>query len=184
MRIAACLAVVLFAAPSFAQEAPLTKVYACADIADGAARLACFDGAVASLKQAQASGGVAVVSRAQIEKAEKEAFGLPTPSLSELARSTAAAASPVANSTAAATAPAPAPQALDNIILTITSLKKLPNGTYRFTMDNGQVWQQIDTYDLGTLTKTPMTAEIRKASVGSFMLKAGGRTAVRVRRIE
>lgn len=183
MRFAACLAIVLLAAPAFAQEPPLTKVYACADVADGAARLACFDSAVAGLKQAQASGGVAVVSRAQIEKAEKEAFGLPTPSLTELARSTAPAAPPVANSTAAATAPAP-PQPLDSITLTITALKQLPNGAYRFTMDNGQVWQQIDTYDLGRLTKTPMTAEIRKASIGSFMLKAGGRTAVRVRRIE
>lgn len=191
MRALAIACLAFSAAPAFAQEAPLDKVYACSAIADGTQRLACYDGAVAGLKQAQASGGVAVVSREQVAAAEKEAFGFDAPKLAELARN-AAAPPPVVTAPPAAGAPAkpvtpaaaPAPQPLDKVMLTIKSAEKLPNGTYRFTMDNGQVWQQTDTVDLGRLPKGTMTAEIKKAAMGSFMLKPGDRTAVRAKRLQ
>ena len=166
-------AIGLCAGPAFAQDAPVDKVYACADIADSTARLACYDAAVAGLRQAQSAGNVAVVSRAQIQAAEKEAFGLNQPSLSELARS----------ATRTPAAPGPGPQELDAITLSVKALQRRPDGTYRFTMENGQVWDQIDTYDLGRTLKAPMSAVIRKAAIGSYMLKADGRTAVRVERV-
>ena len=166
--------VLVLATPAFAQEAPLDKVYACAGKTDNAERLACYDAAVAGLKQAQTSGGVAVVSRSQIEAAEKEAFGLSQPSLSELARS-------AAKSPAAQGAP---PKELDSVTLNVTAMLRRPDGTYRFTMENGQVWEQIDTYDLGRTLKAPATAEIKKGMLGSYMLKVNGRTAVRAQRIK
>jgi hypothetical protein len=95
MRFLIVPVLTLVALPAFAQGAPLDKVYACASVADSAQRLACYDTAVAGLKQAESTGGVAVVNREQIEKAEKEAFGLVSPSLSALAesaRSTSSAA--------------------------------------------------------------------------------------------
>ena len=65
VHVLVCLAA-LAAAPALAQEAPLTRVYACTDVADATARLACFDAAVAGLKQQQAGGDLAVVSRQQV----------------------------------------------------------------------------------------------------------------------
>ncbi len=177
MRLAIVAMTGLGAAPAFAQEAPVERVYACAGVKESAARLACYDAAVADLRKAQSAGSVAVVSRSQIEAAEKEAFGLNQPSLSELARSAAR--------TPAAPGPAAAPtQELDSVALAVKALQRRPDGTYRFTMENGQVWEQIDTYDLGRTLKAPLTAEIRKAAIGSYMLKADGRTAVRVQRVK
>lgn len=155
-------------APAFAQEAPLDKVYACAAKTVDAERLACYDAAIGVLKQAQAEGGIAVVDSAQIAAAEKEAFGLETPSLSALARS----ASPTTN----------APE-LERVVVTLKSAERRPNGSFRFTTEDGQVWDQIDTYDLGRTLTTPVEAEIKKASLNSFMLKPTNRSAVRVRRI-
>jgi len=169
----ALIAVLAAGAPALAQEAPLDKVYACAAMTESAERLACYDAAVTGLKQAHVSGGLAIVTRAQLDAAEKEAFGLDQPSITQLARSGAAppgAGGPKAD--------------LDNIALTIQMAERRPNGSYRFTMDNGQVWEQIDTYDLGRLPKGPLTAEIRKAAMNSFMLKPAGRTSVRVRRVK
>src|SRR5262245_4864194 len=110
LRFSVVAGVVFLAAPAFAQEAPLEKVYACASIAASVRRLSCFDAPAAVLKQADTFGNLAVVDRAQIEKAEKEAFGLATPSLSALAES--------ARSTATSTpkaAPTEKPKALEQV---------------------------------------------------------------------
>jgi hypothetical protein len=181
MRHVAILGLAFLTAPALAQQAPLDKVYACAGVTDGAARLACFDAAVAGLRTATESGSAVVVERAQIEKAEKEAFGLATPSLTALAESAAASATPAASTAAK---PAEKPKTLDSVTLAVKSIEKNADGSYRFVMENGQVWRQTDQLRLAGLGKGPWTADIRKAAMGTFMLKLGDRTAVRVRRLE
>jgi hypothetical protein len=175
MRFPVIAGVALVALPAFAQEAPLEKVYACAGVADGAQRLACFDSAVASLKQAENSGGLAVVNREQIDKAEKEAFGLATPSLSALAESARSAGSTVVAET---------PKALERVTFPVKAVRMGPDNKYRFVMENGQEWRQTDTIKLPAIGKGPWQAEIRKAAIGTYMLKLDDRTAVRVKRAE
>jgi hypothetical protein len=181
MRRVAIIAVAFAATPAFAQQAPLDKLYACAGVADSAARLSCFDAAVAGLKIATETGGAVVVNREQIARAEKEAFGLLNPSLTALAESAAASATPVAS---AAARPAEKPKTLESVTLAVKSIEKAPDGSYRFVMENGQVWRQTDDLRLPGVGKGPWTAEIRKAAMGTFMLKLGDRTAVRVKRLE
>lgn len=179
MRLVAVLVLALSAAPAFAQQAPLDKVYACADEKDDGKRLACYDAAVGGLKLAQGAGSVVVVERAQIEKAKQDAFGLAAPPRTDLAQAAAAPA-------AATATPAPknASALLDNVTLAVKSVEKRPDGTYRFVMENGQVWIQNDTRNLGPIGKGPWMAEIKKSAMGSFMLKLDGRTAVWVKRLE
>ncbi|HEX5008504.1 MAG TPA: hypothetical protein VFV70_15425 [Hyphomonadaceae bacterium] len=174
MRIPAIIALALIALPVFAQEGPLEKVYACAGITDSQQRLACYDSAVAGLKHAESAGGLAVVNREQIEKAEKEAFGLPTPSLSVLAESARSTSAPAADK----------PKALERVTFPVKSVSKGPDGKYRFVMENGQEWRQTDSIILPAIGKGPWQAEIRKAAIGSYMLKLDDRTAVRVKRME
>ncbi len=174
MRIPFVAALAFVALPAFAQQAPLGQVYACADVTDNAQRLSCYDTAVAGLKEAEDSGGLAVVNREQIEKAEKEAFGLAAPTLSALAES--ARTAPAASSEK--------PKALDRVTFLVKSVTKGPDGRYRFVMENGQVWRQIDSITLPAIGKGPWQAEIRKAAIGSYLLKLDDRTAVRVRRWE
>lgn len=160
-----------WAAASEAQESQLDKVYACSSLTDGGARLACFDAAVAAMKQAQASGDVSVVSRAQIQQAGKDSFGL----------GPAAQASALAGATAPGATPEPE---LDRVSVTIVAANKRENGKFRFTLDNGQIWDQTDTVSLRLLPSVPFTGEIRRAALGSFMLKPADKTAVRVKRIK
>ena len=175
MRFPVIAGMALFALPAIAQQAPLDKVYACVSVADSAQRLACYDSAVAGLKQAESSGGLAVVNREQIEKAEKEAFGLATPSLSALAES--------ARSTTPADAATEKPKALDRVTFAVKSVKPGPDGKYRFTLENGQIWKQLDTTKLRNLGSGPWKAEIRKASLGSYLLTVDKQAAVRVERV-
>lgn len=181
MRVAFLTALMAMGAAPFAagaseaQESEIDRIHACSSITDAGARLACFDAAVAAMKRAQASGEVSVVSRAQIQQAEKDSFGL----------GSAAQASAVANvaTGSSATAPAATPE-IEVMKVTIATATKRPDGTYRFTLDNGQVWEQTDTVSLGTLSRGTIEAEIRRASMGTFMLKPGNRSAVRVKRIK
>jgi hypothetical protein len=175
MRLSVIACAVFFALPASAQQAPLDSVYACASVTDSAQRLACYDSAVAGLKQVESSGGFAVVNREQIEKAEKEAFGLAAPTLSALAES--------ARSTAAAPS-AEKSKALDRVTFPVKSVSIGPDGRYRFAMENGQEWRQLDGIKLPAIGKGPWQAEIRKAAIGSYMLKLDDRTAVRVKRME
>lgn len=190
MRVAFALIATcaLFAAPraAVAQEPPLAKLYACADIADAGQRLACFDGAIAGLKQADASGDVAVVSRQQVQKVEKEAFGLSVPSVADLAASAAPAAASASSDRPNAKPVKPAkPKPLSQVTLAVKSIQTDNHGEMTFIMENGQVWKKIDTGSLGAIGKGPWTAEIRKASFGSYMLTlGGGNRSARVKRIE
>jgi len=174
MRFPVIAGMAFLALPAIAQQAPLDKVYACASVADNAQRLACYDSAVAALRQAESSGGLAVVNREQIEKAEKEAFGLPAPSLSVLAESARTTSAPAAEK----------PKALERVTFPVKSVTKGPDGKYRFVMENGQEWRQTDGITLPAIGKGPWQAEIRKAAIGSYMLKLDDRTAVRVKRVE
>ncbi len=177
MRIAFASVLILCAAPAFAQGAqPLDGIYACAAMEDSAARLACYDAAVAGLKQAQSAGEVGVVSREQIQKAEKDAFGLQRPALAELVEKPA----PVA----AAAPKAADVQSPDKVTLAIKQVSTGADGHYRFTMENGQVWRQTDETSLERLNDPGLTAEIRKAALGTFMMKIGNRRAIRVKRVE
>ena len=186
-------AMTLLAPGALAQEAPLSKVYACADIPDAGQRLACFDGAVARLKQADAGGDVAVVSRQQVQKVEKDAFGLQVPSVSELAASiapapssvTPASVAPAASASAAAKPPKmEKPRPLDRVTLAVKSIQNDGHGGITFIMENGQVWKKIDTGSMPGIGKGPWTAEIKKAALGSYMLSLGGTISARVKRLE
>ncbi len=163
------VAALLTAGIAQAQEAPLSKVYACAGIQNADERLACYDGAVAGLKSAEASGGVSVVSREQVVAAEEGAFGLGPATLADVTRS-------------AAPPTAPKVEALDNIKVTVTSAVKKPGGGLRFTLDNGQVWEEIDT-SLGRVSGLPASGEIRKGALSSYMLKIGDKPTTRVKRV-
>lgn len=156
-------------APAFAQE-PLAKVYACADIADGAARLACFDGAVAGLKKDVAGGQVQVMSKEQVRAAEIQTFGS-----ENLTVSTALAA-------ASGRKPAEAPP--DRVTLKVKSITPGGDGNLRFLMENGQLWRQMDREKVVGLGSGPWTAEVRKAAMGTFFMNIEGRRAIRVKRVD
>jgi hypothetical protein len=165
--ISALLSVTIMGSAA-AQNAPLDKVYACASITKADERLACYDAAISGLKQAEATGGVAVVSKEQIADAEKQAFGLTAPSLSSVAKTAA---------------PAAAPDPLDRVEVTIASVTRKPNKLLRFTLSDGQVWEEYDD-SFGRLSGFPLRAEIRKGALGGFMMKVGDKPLVRVRRVK
>jgi hypothetical protein len=185
MRVVlASLCFVAIAGAAFAQQQQqpppgvLDQVYACASISDEAQRLACYDGAVGRLRQAQDSGNLVAVDRQQAEELDRDAFGFSLPSLSRL----------FGGGSDAATPPSPGQQPrferVDEMQLEIARVSMRRDGTVSITMTNGQVWSQIDNEN-PRMVRVGGTVTVRRATMGSYLMsiEAGG-PALRVRRTQ
>ena len=166
---------IVLSCPALAQQAPIEKVYACVDVLEASARHACFDALIPELKRAR-TGSIAIPTtpmvKLQQQTAELDAPKAPPSPLT---------APVVPPTNRAAMAPAPS---VDRITLAVKAISIGADGRTRFTMENGQVWKQVDTTRLRNLGSGPWTAEIRKAALGSYLLtvnKSGA--AVRVERV-
>ena len=167
--LAAVIAWAGAAASAVAQEtddaSALAGVYACAPIADSSERLACYDAAVAGLRQAENSGNVVVIDREGAETVQRESFGFNMPSISRLIPDLS-----------------DAPSGISHVEAQIARIQSLADGRHRFVLDNGQTWVQIEAGALRGLSAGDAVV-VRRASLGSYMLvpSDGGRMR-RVRR--
>lgn len=154
---------------STAQENVSTDtIYACAEIQTDAERLACFDDAVAQFRAAEDAGEVATISKEELTELNRESFGFSLPSLPKTFLPKFGAN----NETK-----------LDAISEPVKSTSRLSSGKLRVTLENGQVWDQIDTKDIFVSRKRGVeVAEIKRASLGSFKMKLDGGRSFRVTR--
>jgi len=160
-RIAAIVFAVAACGSAAAQEATLENVVACKAIEAPMERVACYDEAVGRLEAAEAAGEVTVVTRADVEKVRRESFGFSIPSLPSFGGLRDA----------------------DADLSRVTEAVQSVSGSspdLRVKLANGQVWIQID--DKNVRAKSPESAEIYQAALGSYKMKLDGSLAFRVRR--
>ncbi|MDX2234393.1 MAG: hypothetical protein NW200_07830 [Hyphomonadaceae bacterium] len=154
------------------QPEVLTKVYACADIADATARLACFDAAVTQLKTAETQGEFTAVDAAGVRRIEREAFGFALPSLPRLAMPRLGGGGGGGE-----------PEVIENVSAKVARLGSFA-GKPSVILDNGQTWISIDT-NTNRNIREGAEVNVRRAALGSFLMSAKkGGAALRVRRVE
>ncbi|MFN7179341.1 hypothetical protein [Hyphomonas sp.] len=155
-------------------KAPTENVYACVSISEDSARLACFDAAVAELRTKEQSGQIQTIDVAQIKEIEKEAFGFSMPSLPALF-----------NRSSSSAQAAPNAESIEEITAAVKSARiQGVTGRAIVVLENGQTWEQIDTTKLNAMNLRKATqASVRKAALGSFMMKVDGSKAFRVKRV-
>lgn len=179
MRVVlASLCLIAFASTADAQEQPATpsvlnEVYACALVPNEQERLACYDGAVGRLRQAETAGDLVAADRTQLDTIERESFGFSLPNLSNIF------ARRESDSEARAE-----PPRLTEAEMTIERISQRGDGILTFYMTNGQVWTQTE--NISARRARPGGAvTIRRATMGSYMmsLDAGG-PGLRVRRVQ
>lgn len=183
MRIVlASLAFIAFASPALAQEQAgatpdvLNQLYACRDIADESQRLACYDGAVGRVRQAQDTGNLVAIDRGQAQEMDREAFGFSLPSLSRMFGG--------GRSESQSAASTPRFEPVDEIAMEVASVTHQRNGPSTFRMTNGQTWVQIDD-EVARNVRQGGSVTIRRASFSSYLMSvAAGGPAIRVRRIQ
>jgi hypothetical protein len=148
----------------------LQAVLDCRAVKDSDKRLACFDAAAAKLDEAEASGKVVIVDRAQATQVRKEIFGLKLPSLDVFG--------PIVGGKTSAV------RGVDVDRIADTVAKAWPGASGRWTVElaSGAVWRQIDDEQLDSAPHAGSKAEIRRAALGSFFMKIDGQRSIRATR--
>lgn len=161
--IALMLGLAALANPAFADDAALSRVFACKSIADPLERVACYDTAVGAFETAQSAGEVTVVTRAEVEKVRRESFGFQIPSLPSFG----------------SRSPGQPEEKFDRVTEAVQSVSS-GSGKLRVVLANDQVWVQTD--DKAPRVRSPASAEIFEAALGSYKMKLDGGLAFRVKR--
>jgi hypothetical protein len=182
------LLVCLVCAPPCLAAEPLAGVLACRAITDSAARLACFDRETAALASAPALSSAAAPA-APAAAATPENNAAPA-----IASATPRSAAPVldaqqsfglsgsaiaANEEAVGARPAK----LAKIEGRIIALALAGNGRTLFTLDNTQVWRQLES-DGDMLAKLGDSASISRGLLGSYWLQLKNGRGCKVTRVK
>jgi hypothetical protein len=159
-----CIAGMFFALGATASaDVSTDDVYACTSVADDANRLACYDSAVGRLQAAEAAGDVTTVTRKEVEQVRQDSFGFSIPSLPSLTLGKSDDAG------------------LKEVRLPVKAVRGA-RGNLVVTLENGQIWRQIDSKPLRNNDQTE--AQIYEAALGSFKMKLDGGVAFRVERVK
>lgn len=166
-------AAALLAAPQLAvaQSAPsLSDLFACEAITEADDQLACFRRETAKLRNVDAPPApIAVPQSAAPQPPAPYSLSAPTPP-----------AEPEFAPLKKKEAKAPKSRTL-----AIRSTSTAANGYVRFTLENGEVWQQIEKERVRLGRGDPDTLTIKRKSFGSFLGTVNGkRPSFRLRRVE
>ncbi|WP_374571490.1 hypothetical protein [Phenylobacterium sp.] len=142
--------------------AAFQAVLDCRGVSDDAQRLACYDAAAAKMGEAESHGDIVVIDRAQASAAHREAFGLHVPSLDFVTK-------------------ALKPEEVDRVDGIVDKARADQNGRWTFELKDGAVWRQISG-DLLRPPKSGSKVEIRKGTLGSFLMNVDGQPSIKVHR--
>lgn len=161
-------ALALICAPASAQDISTEDVYACAEIAEDMARLACYDEAVGRLEAAETAGEIATVTRAEVEAVQRDSFGFSIPSLPSIALPRLGGGGGEEDE-------------IERLTVPVAAIERNAYDKAIITLENGQVWRQTDSgmFSIRGIEE----AEIRRAALGSFMMKLDGGRSFRVERV-
>ncbi|WP_428632607.1 hypothetical protein [Sphingopyxis sp.] len=170
-RVAVPLAILActFAVPAAAKDkdtpvrpAQIQELYACRDIADPAARLACFDREVGELSSADAAREITFTDRETAKKARRGLFGFSFPKLGGIFGGDE--------------------DEVKEIETTIRSVSTDRSGKYILAMEDDAVWVQIDTTNLPHQPKSGQKVKIKVATMGSYFATINGGRTIRMKR--
>jgi len=144
------------------RAAPVQQVYDCRTVADDAARLACFDRSVAALAVAEEQREVTFADKETVKKTRRGLFGFSLPRIGLFGGGDE--------------------EEIKEIDAVVKSASADRSGKYRIVMQDGAVWQQIDTTRLPRDPKPGQAVKIKVASMGSYFASVDGQRGIRMKR--
>ena len=158
---------------SAAQRAPapasplVNELGRCRGIADGAARLACFDKAAGALVAATTRGDVSVVDRSEIRSTRRSLFGFGLPKLPFFRGDTTA------------------DEASDTLQSKVASARELGYGKYSIRLTDGNaVWETLETYEALDPPRSGQPIEVKRGPLGSYLVRIDGQRGVKAKRVQ
>lgn len=149
-----------------ARPVQIQELYACRDIVDSTARLACFDREVGELSAADTNREISFADQATMKKARRGLFGFSLPNLGPLFGGDDDKEE----------------ERITSIDSTIKAVSTNAAGKYRLTLEDDAIWVQID--GIGTVfdVRPGRKINIKAAALGSYLARIDGGRAFRIRR--
>lgn len=141
----------------------LTDLLACRQIADPAARLACYDAQTMALAAAAERSDIVVADRQQVEQTRRGLFGYSAGESALLGVDGAE---------------------VNRLDTKVTSARRSRDGGWTITMAEGGTWEQVDSKPLALSPKPGQKAAITKGALGSYFVSVDGQSAIKMRRIQ
>ena len=139
------------------QQSPLVEALAnCRSEADDAVRLRCYDAAAGALAEASSKGEVVLVDRNEVRRTRRSLFGFNLPKLPFFGGDDSQG------------------EENDEVDVTLTSARMIDSGKYMLSFDDGSTWQTTEGKPIRPRKGDKVT--IKKASLGSYFLRVGGRS--------
>jgi|APFEC2959095171_1045051.scaffolds.fasta_scaffold00028_87 hypothetical protein len=158
------------AAPAAAQEGgggnAVDAITACRDVADSAARLACFDKAVATLAAARDKKEVVVLDRAEVQKTRRSLFGFTLPRIKLFG-----GGDDDDNA-----------EDIKEINGSVAGVSAVAGDRWTVTLDDDTRWITTESAR-GFPPRAGETVRIRRAALGSYDASFNKRRTIKVRRI-
>lgn len=166
---AAALVAILSATPASAADEPpavIRALGACRAITDNAQRLACFDREASVLGQSIEKNEIVVLDKQAVNKTKRSLFGFTLPKLPFFGGRDD-------DKTEEAE--------FHQIEAPIKTVSSTGYGRFRFTIDDGAVWQTTE--GLNAFPKPGQTVVIKKGVMGSYFIRFEGSRSVRGMRV-
>ena len=157
-----------YAAPKADKPAQATILKALADcraIGDAAQRLACFDKTSGDLVQAESTGAVVVIDRQQIREARRQAFGFDLACLNFFNRGLSS-------------------DEANTLTEEVAAADQRSDGRWVLTLKSGAVWRQTENDPPNRDPHPGSVAMIRRAALGSFVIRIDGQPGVKFTRVQ
>lgn len=138
------------------------KLLACRQVADSAARLACYDGEIAKVATSLASKDLVVIDRERARAAGRSLFGFSIPNFGGLLGSGGDV------------------QSIDG---KVSAVARNSDGGWMLQLDDGSSWSQTDDSILGLPPRKGDTVRVKRGVMGSFFLSVGGQPAMKAKRV-
>ncbi len=160
--LGACAILGAFSGAGAAQDnkGPLSALTACRAVADPTARVACYDKAVDALNQATARNDVVVMDRAQVKETKKGLFGFTIGKLPIFGKKDGKGNEQE-------------DQDDKELVTSITKVRALPYGKWRFTVDGGAIWETTEPITSLKVPTAGAAVLLEKGSLGSYFAKFG-----------
>jgi len=139
----------------------------CRTVTEDAARLQCFDTAVAALEAAAARRDVVVVDRAQVREGRRRLFGLALPRIPIFGGGDDEAEE----------------DRVQTVEGVVASASQNGMGQWVVALQDGAVWTQVDNNTLALRPRPGHRVVINRAALGSFMMRVNNQPGIRARRI-
>lgn len=144
----------------------MAKLSACRTVPGTTERLACYDAAAAAFESAIAKREVTVVDRERVREARRMLFGLEMPKFPFFGDKN----------------DDDKEERIDAIDAVVASAVQNGYGKWVVKLQEGGSWTQIDSAPLVGWPKPGAKVKIRRAALGSYMMRVEGQPGIRVKR--